>query len=108
MTQKNIKNWFVTNNKGLILGFIFGALVAPFIASFGLVIYFIEILGPVLLGPMRLLVKLIPSIWQYPYSVYEWILALGFNGICYALLGGIIQSIIRLIKTKNINQIRNK
>ena len=104
MSKYNIKQWLIDNKRGLIIGFIFGALIAPFLASFGLVISFFEVLRPLLIGPMDVIGKLIPNVQTAPNTfyvpAYKWILTLGFNGICYAIFGGIIQSIVRLIKTK--------
>ena len=104
MPQNNIKQWLIDNKKGLIIGFIFGAFIAPFLAVFGLVISFFEVLRPLLIGPMDILGNLIPNIQTAPNTfyapAYKWILTLGFNGIFYALVGGIIQSISRLIRTK--------
>ena len=104
MEQNNIKKWFIENRRGLIIGFIFGAFIAPFLASFGLVISFFETLRPLLIGPMDFIGNLIPNIQTAPNTyyapAYKWILTLGFNGICYGIIGGIIQSIIRLQKIK--------
>lgn len=105
MSQNNIKKWIIDNKLGLIAGFIFGALIAPFLAIFGLVIHFFEVLRPLLIGPMDIIGNLIPNVQTAPNTfyapTYKWILTLGFNGICYAIVGGIIQNITRLIKTKN-------
>ena len=104
MPQNNIKKWIIDNKLGLIVGFIFGAVIAPFLAVFGLVISLFEVLRPLLIGPMDLIGNLIPNVQTAPNTfyvpAYKWILTLGFNGICYAILGGLIQNIIRLIKTK--------
>ncbi len=104
MTQNKIKQWLIDNKKGLIIGFIFGALIAPFLAVFGLVISFFEALRPLLIGPMDLIGNLIPNVQTAPNTyyvpAYKWILTLGFNGICYSIVGGIIQGIIRSKKTK--------
>ena len=104
MPQNHIKQWLIDNKKGLILGFIFGAFIAPFLAVFGLVSSFLEVLRPLLIGPMDFIGNLIPNVQTAPNTyyapAYKWILTLGFNGICYAILGGIIQSIMRLIKTQ--------
>ena len=104
MPQNNIKQWLIDYKIGLIVGFIFGAFIAPFLAVFGLVSSLFEILRPLLIGPMDLIGNLIPNVQTAPNAyyapAYKWILILGFNGICYAILGGIIQSIMRLIKTK--------
>ncbi|PJB19008.1 hypothetical protein CO115_03445, partial [Candidatus Falkowbacteria bacterium CG_4_9_14_3_um_filter_36_9] len=88
----------IKNKKGLILGFVFGAFIAPFLAVFGLVISFFELLRPLLIGPMDFVGNLIPNIQTAPNTyyapIYKWILTLGTNGVCYALVGGIIQSFI--------------
>ena len=105
MPQNIIKRWFLDNKLGLIVGFIFGAFIAPFFAVFGLVISFFEYLRPLLIGPMDIIGNLIPNVQTAPNTfyapVYKWILTLGFNGIFYAIVGGTIQNIIRLIKTKH-------
>ncbi len=97
--------WIINHKTGLILGFIFGAVVAPFLAVFGLVISFFEMLRPLLVGPMDFVGSFIPNIQTAPNTfyvpVYKWILTLGSNGICYALIGGIIQSIIQSLKEKS-------
>ena len=104
MSQNNLKRWLIDNKIGLIVGFIFGAFIAPFLAVFGLVISFFEVLRPLLIGPMDILGNLIPNIQTAPNTfyapAYKWILTLGFNGVCYAIIGGIIQNIIKSIKTK--------
>ena len=91
--------WFTNNKKGLILGFIFGAIITPFLTVLGLVIPFFGILRPLLIGPMDFIAGLIPNIQtahdSFYAPAYKWILALGFNGICFAVLGGIIQNIKR-------------
>ena len=111
MPQNNIKKWIIDNKLGLIVGFIFGAVIAPFLAVFGLVISLFEVLRPLLIGPMDLIGNLIPNVQTAPNTfyvpAYKWILTLGFNGICYAILGGLIQNIIRLIKTKQKTNIEN-
>ena len=104
MIQNRIKEWFIDNKKGLIIGFIFGSFIAPFLAIFGLVSSFFEALRPLLIGPMDIIGNLIPNVQTAPNTfyvpAYKWILTLGFNGICYAILGGLIQNIIKSIKTK--------
>lgn len=97
--------WIIKNKKGLILGFIFGAVIAPFLAVFGLVVSFFEMLRPLLIGPMDFVGNLIPNIQTAPniyYApTYKWILTLGVNGIFYAIIGGIVQSLIQSLKEKN-------
>ena len=111
MPQNNIKKWIIGNKLGLIVGFIFGAFIAPFLAVFGLVISLFEVLRPLLIGPMDIIGNLIPNVQTAPNTfyvpAYKWILTLGFNGICYAILGGLIQNITRLIKTKQKTNIEN-
>ena len=103
VSRNKIKQWLTENKLGLIVGFIFGAFIAPFLAVFGLVISFFEVLRPLLIGPMDIIGTLISDVQTVPNTfyapAYKWILILGFNGICYAIVGGIIQNIIRLIKT---------
>ena len=103
MAQK-IKQWLIYNRKGLIIGFLFGAFIAPLLTIFGLVFLFFEALRPLLIGPMDLMSSLIPDIKTAPNTyyvpVYKWILTLGFNGIFYAILGGVVQSFIRIKKQK--------
>ena len=93
-----MNRWLLTKNKGLIIGFIFGAFFAPLLASLGLISSFFEILRPLLIGPMDLIGKLIPDIQTVPNTyyvpAYKWFIVLGFNGICYALFGAVIQTII--------------
>jgi hypothetical protein len=93
-----IEKWLNENRKGLILGFVFGAFIAPVLAILGMLTFF-EALRPLLIGPMDLLGNLIPNIQTAPNTYYapfyKWILTLGFNGIVYSALGGIIQSIFK-------------
>jgi hypothetical protein len=104
MTRNKITQLIIDHRKGLIIGFIFGAFIAPFLAIFGLISSFFEVLRPLLIGPMDIVGKFIPDIQTAPDTyyvpVYKWVLTLGFNGVCYAIFGGIIQSILRLIKTR--------
>jgi len=104
MPQNNIKKWLIDNKIGLIIGFIFGAFIAPFLAVFGLVSPFFEALRPLLIGPFDFVASFIPDIQTAPNTyytpAYKWILVLGFNGICYTIFGGFIQNIVRLIKTQ--------
>jgi len=99
MAQNIIRQWFSDNKKGLIIGFIFGSIVAPFLAVLGLGISLFEILRSFLIAPMDLIGNLIPNVQTRPNSYYvpihKWILTLGFNGIFYAFFGAIIQSIIK-------------
>ncbi len=99
MTKNKIIQWIIDNRKGFIIGFIFGVFGAPFLAIFGLVSSFFEVLRPLLIGPMDIIGHFIPDIQTasntYYAPIYKWILTLGFNGVCYAIFGGIIQSILR-------------
>ena len=108
MKNNTVVQWLLTNKTGLILGFIFGAFVAPFLSTLGLVIAFFESLKPLLIGPMRFVGSLIPDVQIGPDAfqvpIYKWILALGFNGICYAILSVIIFSVVRGIGSKRQNE----
>jgi len=99
MKPQSVLTWFIANRRGLILGSVVGVFVAPFLAMLGLVIAFFEAVRPLLIGPSDLIGSIIPNVQTSPnsYSIpwYKWILTLGFNGICYSMLGGIIQSVIR-------------
>ncbi len=101
MTRNKITQWLWNNKIGLIIGFIFGAFIAPFLAVLGLQSVIFMNLRPLLIGPIDLIRIFIPLVQTGPHSyyvpTYAWVLTLGFNGICYAVLAGIVQSII----TKN-------
>ena len=101
MTRNKITQWLLNNKTGLIIGFIFGVFIAPFLAVLGLGSDWFMALRPLLIGPIDLIKNFIPDVQTGPHSyyapVYKWILALVFNGICYAVLVGIVYSII----TKN-------
>ena len=62
-------------------------------------------LRPLLIGPMDFVGNLIPNIQTAPNTyyapAYKWILTLGANGIFYAIVSGIIQSIIQSLKEKS-------
>ena len=99
MTSNIITKWLLINKKGLILGFIFGAFIAFPLSTLGLVSGLFESLRPLLIGPMDLIGLVInPTVQTGPNTfyipIYNWILILGFNGICYAILGGLIHSTI--------------
>lgn len=98
MTRNKITQRLLNNKIGLILGFIFGAFITPPLACLGLVSALLEALRPLLIGPMDFIGKFIPNVQTGPNTyyapIYKWILTLGFNGICYTILGGIIHSII--------------
>ena len=99
MKQQGVLTWLIANRRGLILGAVVGLIVAPLLAMLGLAIAFFEVVRPLLIGPMDLLGSIIPSVQTSPNSyyvpMYKWILTLRFNGFCYAMLGGIIQSVVR-------------
>ncbi len=99
MKPQDVLTWFIANRRGLILGSVVGVIVAPFLAMLGLAIAFFEAVRPLLIGPMDLMGSIIPNVQTSPNSyyvpAYKWILTLGFNGICYAIWGGIIQSVVR-------------
>ena len=105
-TMKKEQNggFFRKNKKGLIIGFIIGAIVAPFLASLGLIAHFFEIVRPLLIGPMDFMGTLIPNIQTAPDTFYapwyKWVLTLGFNGVCYSILGGLIQAFINSRKNQ--------
>jgi len=103
-THNKIIQWVIDNKKGLIWGFVFGAFIAPIVAAFGILSSFFEMLRPVLIGPMDIIGNLIPLIKTgkdtYQMPVYYWIIAPGFNGFCYTVFGGIIQSFMRIIRKK--------
>jgi len=90
--------------RGLILGFIIGVIVAPLLSTLGLMSPFFESLRPILIGPMLFVGRLIPDIQVAPNTfevpVYKWFLALGFNGLCYAIPTVIIFLAVRLIDSK--------
>ncbi len=96
MARNKITQWLLNNRIGLIIGFIFGTFIAPFLACIGLVSPLFESLRPLLIGPMDFIGNFIPNVQTGPHTYYapfyKWILTLGFNGICYAILGGIIHS----------------
>ena len=73
--------------------------MAPFLAVLGLGIPLFEILRPFLIAPMDLIGSLIPNVQTGPSSYYvpihKWILTLMFNGMCYAFVGAIIQSLVK-------------
>ncbi len=99
MRLHGVLTWFTANRHGLILGLVVGVIAPPFLAMFGLVIASPEVVRPLLIGPFDLMGSFIPSVLTSPNSGYipwyKWILTLGFNGICYSMLGGIVQSVIR-------------
>ena len=92
-------NWIKEHKKGLIIGFLIGAFVTPLIAILGLAWLPAEILRPILIGPMDLISGLIPDTQTAPNTYYvpwyKWVVTLGFNGLCYAIVGGLIQMAIK-------------
>ena len=94
MTRNKITQWLLNNKIGLIIGFIFGAFIAPFLAVLGLGSSLFAALRPLLIGPMDFIGNFISNVQTGPHSyyapIYKWILTLGFNGICYAVLAGIV------------------
>lgn len=67
--MKNIE-FFKANKNGFIYGFIFAAIIAPMLASLGLISRFFEKIRPLLIGPFDFVAKLIPSVQTGPRS-YE-------------------------------------
>ncbi len=67
MAHKNRREWFSNNKRGLIIGFVFGSLMAPFLAVLGLGIPLFEILRPFLIAPMDLIGSLIPNVQTGPW-----------------------------------------
>lgn len=94
-----LKKWFLKYKKGLIIGFFLGAFVFPFLAVLGLISSFFEMLRPLLIGPLDFVKVFIPDVQIGPNSfyvpVYKWVLTLGFNGVCYAFVGALIQFLFR-------------
>lgn len=91
-------------NRGLLFGFLFGAIVAPVLASLGILLPFFEMVRPWLVGPMDVLGRLIPDIQissnAFLIPWYKWVASLVFNGLCYALLGMIVQNVVWLLRRK--------
>ena len=85
--------------KGLIIGFVLGAFVFPALSTLGLVSSFFESLRFLLIGPFDLVAGFIPDVQisadTFYIPVYKWILTLGFNGVCYAFLGALIQFLLK-------------
>lgn len=104
MKNNTVVQWLAANKTALVVGFIFGAFVAPLLSSLGLGSSFFESLKPLLIGPMRFVGSFIPDVQVGPnaYSVpiHKWILTLGFNGICYAITCAVIFSVVRGMKSK--------
>ncbi len=94
-----MKSFFRKYKKGLITGFAIGAIVTPLISSLGIISHFFEILRPILVGPMDLIKdyfpdrQISPNTFEVP--IYKWVIILGFNGICYAILGAMVQCIAK-------------
>ncbi len=92
-------SFFLRFKKGLIIGFLLGAFVFPALSTLGLVSSFFESLRPLLIGPFDLIAGFIPDVQisadTFYVPIYKWILCLGFNGLCYAFLGALIQFFLK-------------
>lgn len=111
MKNNRIKQWLSNHRIGLGVGLVFGALVAPFLATLGLVIPAFEQMRPLLISPMDLIADLIPNVQTGPDSyaapLYKWILTLGFNGLCFAVLGGIVELLLKKLgRTSALNMFK--
>jgi hypothetical protein len=104
MIHNTIIQRLLSDKKVLIFGFFFGVVIAPLLAALGMMSAYLEFLKPLFTGPMLLMGSFIPDIQTEPNTfevpIYKWILSLGFNGICFALVGVLILSAIRKIKPK--------
>jgi hypothetical protein len=93
-----------SNKKCLILGFLFGVLVAPILAALGMMSPYLEFFKPLFIGPMLLIGSFIPDISTGPNTfevpMYKWFVSLCFNGIFYAVVGVLIVSVIRKMRQK--------
>ena len=90
--------------KGVIIGFLFGAVVAPLLATLGLISGFFEAIRYLLIGPFDLLGSIIPnvSIGETTYiPFYKWILTLIFNGLVYAVIGGLIHALLKSLQSNS-------
>ncbi len=96
MKPASIPSFFLRYKKGILLGLLFGAIVGPLLMTLGIISHFFELLRPLLTGPMDWIRQFIPDRQIAPNTfevpAYKWIIVLGFNGLCYALLGGLIQA----------------
>lgn len=70
MRFQDVLTWFAANRRGLILGLVFGLIVAPFLAMLGMVIAFFEVVRSLLVGPMDLIGSIIPNLQTSPNSYY--------------------------------------
>ena len=90
-----LNKWLLKYQKSFIIGFVLGAFVFPALSTLGLVSSFFESLRFLLIGPFDFVAGFIPNIQisadTFYVPVYKWILTLGFNGLCYAFVGGLIQ-----------------
>lgn len=103
MAKNKITQWLLNNKIGLIIGFIFGTFIAPFLACHSLVSApFGTLQRSLLIGPLDFIANFIPNVQTYDVPFYKWILTFGFNGMCYAILGGIIHS--KIAKNKGRKQ----
>ena len=66
MTRNKITQWLLNNKIGLIIGFIFGAFIAPFLAVLGLGSVLFAALRPLLIGPMDFIGNFIPNVQTGP------------------------------------------
>jgi uncharacterized membrane protein len=102
--MNKIKPFVEKYRKGVIIGFLFGAVVAPALATLGLVSTFFEATRPVLIGPFDLLGSIIPNVQvsedTYYVPFYKWVITLLFNGIVYSIIGGFIHKIILQTRSK--------
>ncbi len=94
-----LKQRFLRFKKGLIIGFVLGVFVFPALSTLGLVSSFFESLRPLLIGPFDLIAGFIPDVQisadTFYVPIYKWVLCLGFNGLCYAFLGALIQFFLK-------------
>ena len=92
-------NFFLKCKKGLIIGFVLGAFVFPALSTLGLISSFFESLRFLLIGPFDLVANFIPDVQTAPDTfyvpVYKWVLCLGFNGLCYAFVGALVQCLLK-------------
>lgn len=92
-------SFFLKYKKGLIIGFVLGALIFPALSTYGLISSFFEMLRPLLIGPFDFIAGFIPDVQisadTYSIPIYKWVLTLGFNGLCYAFVGALVQFLFR-------------
>ena len=94
-----LNKWLLKYQKSFIIGFVLGAFVFPALSTLGLVSSFFEMFRPLLIGPFDLIAGFIPDVQvsadTFYVPVYKWILCLGFNGVCYAFVGALIQFLFK-------------